>query len=158
MDHVDSELIEILAAVEHERWSSWMVYMLNNFGPTNITRWIKQMSLPYSELSEYSKESDRAEVRKTLAAIKKYYSVPGAFVHPDDADVIQKALNSKHERLEKYDQLIYAVAKKCPGESRFETALRYINEKEGNLDDGSCDRQAMGSVERRGRPEQGPQD
>lgn len=29
-----------------------------------------------------------------------------------------------------YDQLIYAVECKFPGESRFETALRYIRERE----------------------------
>lgn len=30
----------------------------------------------------------------------------------------------------KYDRLIYAVAKKIPGEDRFETALRYIVQAE----------------------------
>lgn len=30
-----------------------------------------------------------------------------------------------------YDQLLYAVGRKFPGESRFDTALRYIREAEG---------------------------
>ena len=34
------------------------------------------------------------------------------------------------ERLKKYDELIYAVATKFPGESRHETALRYILQAE----------------------------
>jgi len=33
----------------------------------------------------------------------------------------------------KFDKLIYAVMKKYPGESRFETALRYIREAENTV-------------------------
>jgi hypothetical protein len=38
----------------------------------------------------------------------------------------------------KYDQLIYAVERKFPGESRFETALRYITTIEKNSRTGSA--------------------
>ena len=35
-----------------------------------------------------------------------------------------------HELKQKYDELIFAVGNKCPGESRHETALRYIRRAE----------------------------
>jgi hypothetical protein len=35
----------------------------------------------------------------------------------------------------KYEELIYAVASKWPGESRHETALRYIREREAGTPD-----------------------
>ena len=36
-----------------------------------VKRWTRQMNTPYADLSEKEKESDRAEVRKTLAVIEK---------------------------------------------------------------------------------------
>ena|ERR1700682_91804 len=68
----DKELIEILADIEHERWSGWMRWMFDNWTEDNIARWKMQMVTPYSDLPEYSKESDRKEVRKTLEAIKRH--------------------------------------------------------------------------------------
>lgn len=73
MDQVDDELIEILADIEHERWSSWMRHMFNNFTVDNLMRWFGQMHTHYSNLSDYEQESDRQEVYKTLEAIRKYY-------------------------------------------------------------------------------------
>ena len=60
-------LLEQLAELEHKRWSSWMRWMFDNWSLENITRWKKQMVTAYVDLSEYSKESDRKEARKTLA-------------------------------------------------------------------------------------------
>jgi hypothetical protein len=37
----------------------------------------------------------------------------------------------------RYDELIYAVARKFPGETRHETALRYIRQAEANANSGS---------------------
>jgi hypothetical protein len=68
----DPELMEILAAIEHERWSGWMRWMFDNWTDENIARWKTQMVTPYCDLPEYSKESDRKEVRKTLEAIKQH--------------------------------------------------------------------------------------
>lgn len=80
----DSALIETLAAIEHERWSGWMRHLFSKCvfveydGGENVAaqiphkwreRWAQQMNTPYSELSEEEKESDRREVRKTLAAL-----------------------------------------------------------------------------------------
>lgn len=37
-----------------------------------------------------------------------------------------------------YDELIYAVARKYEGETRHETALRYIREREASTGEGNC--------------------
>lgn len=68
----NNSLIEKLAHIEHERWSHWMRWMLDNFTPENLARWKQQMVTPYSELPEHSKESDRKEVRKTIEAIQSH--------------------------------------------------------------------------------------
>lgn len=72
------DIIELLADVEHERWSGWMRYSLDKMTRNNTYRWRRQMVTPYAELPEHSKESDRAEVRKTVQALKDagYVIVP----------------------------------------------------------------------------------
>lgn len=70
------ELLETLAALEHERWSGWMKYQAEKAGgkhpitgePYEI-RWKRQSETPYARLPEQERESDRVEARKTLAAI-----------------------------------------------------------------------------------------
>jgi hypothetical protein len=75
-----NDLLEVLAAVEHERWSHWQRYMHSkcvrhgNEGalliPADLVKqWEKQIATPYSELSEAEKESDREQVRKYLPLI-----------------------------------------------------------------------------------------
>jgi len=83
--HEGLEGIEALAACEHESWSKWTRWMIDQlrkgmykragefmqfneimehgFEPT-IARWERQMVTPYSELSEKEKESDREVVRE----------------------------------------------------------------------------------------------
>jgi hypothetical protein len=73
-------LIESLAAIEHDRWSHWQRYMheqcrLNDDGSLTIpselvARWTKQMTTPYSSLSEAEKESDREQVRQYIPIIE----------------------------------------------------------------------------------------
>lgn len=78
---VTAEMMEQLASVEHDRWSGWMKYMFSK-GTFNsdgtwtmpkwaVERWVRQMSTPYENLSAEEKESDRVEVRKTLAVLEK---------------------------------------------------------------------------------------
>lgn len=73
-----TELIEELAALEHERWSGWERYRAKAFterhhnGEMNIERWIRQCATVYADLSEQEKESDRAEVHKTLAVLARH--------------------------------------------------------------------------------------
>lgn len=65
------ELIEKLAALEHDQWAHWTKYMLSNMSDENIKRWKKQIATPYSELSEEEKNSDREWTRKVLAIIEE---------------------------------------------------------------------------------------
>jgi hypothetical protein len=75
------DLREQLADLEHARWSHWMRWMFD-CGTTNadgtwtmpadkVERWQRQMNTPYAGLSEREKDSDRAEVDKTLALIEE---------------------------------------------------------------------------------------
>lgn len=73
------ELLEELAAVEHDRWSHWQRYMHDKGQATEdggllipaelVGRWSAQMNTPYAELSEQEKESDRDQVRRYLPTI-----------------------------------------------------------------------------------------
>src|SRR5271156_5495960 len=74
-----NQLLEKLAAVEHERWAHWQRYMhgKGNRQPDGslllpadlITRWDTQMNTPYAALTEEMKESDREQVRRYLPLI-----------------------------------------------------------------------------------------
>jgi len=52
-----------------------------------------------------------------------------------------------HEVLNKYNELIHAVATKYPNESRHETALRYIKEREEQTDKAPPEAQANAAKE-----------
>jgi len=72
-------LIEPLAEYAHEAWSGWMKYLfgksLTMMGggvciPVDlVSRWTRQMSTPYDDLSEEEKDSDRKEARRILAIV-----------------------------------------------------------------------------------------
>ena len=74
------DLLEALAALEHERWSHWQRYLHSKCIPGDdgsltiptelVGRWTAQMSTRYAELSEKEKESDRDQVRQTLDVIR----------------------------------------------------------------------------------------
>lgn len=69
------EVTEHFAAMEHARWSRWQEYLHKQcFRSPEFTgaliipadlvaRWERQISTPYSQLTEAEKESDRKEVR-----------------------------------------------------------------------------------------------
>jgi hypothetical protein len=61
---------ERLAALEHNQWTHWTRYMLDNLTPENIERWRRQIATPYAELSEREKESDRQWADLVLAALE----------------------------------------------------------------------------------------
>ena len=67
---VDREAINIeaVAAVEHDQWVHWTVYMLENNTEENAERWRRQITTPYAELTEAEKESDREWAHKALDA------------------------------------------------------------------------------------------
>ena len=75
------ELIEELAEVEHERWSSWQRYLFDQCVQTAdgslvvpaelVQRWTRQMDSPYSALPEAEKMSDREQVERYLPIIER---------------------------------------------------------------------------------------
>lgn len=72
-------VLEDPAALEHERWSRWQRHVHARCAPGDdgsltipaglASRWARQMSVPYAELSEAEKESDREQVRRYLPTI-----------------------------------------------------------------------------------------
>jgi hypothetical protein len=72
---IRNELVEALAAIEHERWSGWQKYLHSRghqdpatkkvtFDWDWIERWERQIATPYAELSEREKASDREQVMR----------------------------------------------------------------------------------------------
>lgn len=61
------ELLERLAELEHEQWVHWSkaLAMQENLSPERVERW-KRYWVPYSDLPEDVKESDRKWARKVL--------------------------------------------------------------------------------------------
>ncbi len=74
----DPALLEILAAIEHARWSGWedwrnlMEHRLHPSGEPYNERWRRLRVTFYENLTDAERESDRIEVRMTLAAIRAY--------------------------------------------------------------------------------------
>lgn len=73
---LNAALVEKWAAVAHDSWSGWYLWMAEHWDETHASgepfrdRWARQARTPYAELSEAEKESDRAEARKYLAAMR----------------------------------------------------------------------------------------
>jgi hypothetical protein len=75
-----NDLLEHLAAIEHERWSHWQRYMhekayRNDDGSLTIpadlvSRWDRLMSTPYSQLTDAERESDREQVRRYISLLQ----------------------------------------------------------------------------------------
>lgn len=73
------QLVDELAAVEHERWAHWQRYVHDHCGrqhdgslviPAELAaRWEAQIETPYVGLTEREKESDREQVRRYLPVI-----------------------------------------------------------------------------------------
>jgi hypothetical protein len=73
------ELVEKLAAIEHERWAHWQKY-LHGKGQSQadgsllipadlVQRWRRQYETPFCKLSDSEKESDREQVERYLHLI-----------------------------------------------------------------------------------------
>ncbi|MER6970896.1 hypothetical protein ABT304_07575 [Nocardioides sp. NPDC000445] len=77
----DQDLIEELAALEHERWAHWQRYLHARCTPgpegsliipaSDVRKWAKQMNTSYSDLSEAEKDSDREQVQRYLHVIAR---------------------------------------------------------------------------------------
>lgn len=62
-----SKLLEALAALEHSQWVEWSKSLAEKekLSPERLERWEK-LWVPYNELDEKDKESDRIWARKVL--------------------------------------------------------------------------------------------
>jgi len=76
------DLIEKMASLEHERWSSWLKYQFECcrirleddtwiIPKERVKRWQYLMNCSYADLTEECKEDDRIEVRKTIELINR---------------------------------------------------------------------------------------
>lgn len=73
------QLVDELAAVEHERWAHWQRYVHDRCDrqqdgslviPADLAeRWEAQIETRYAELTEREKDSDREQVRQYLPVI-----------------------------------------------------------------------------------------
>lgn len=73
------EHIDVLAAIEHKRWSHWQNYMHGKAVHRNdgtlvipaelVEQWERQAKTEYSDLSDAEKESDREQVRNYIPAV-----------------------------------------------------------------------------------------
>lgn len=81
-DFEESQLLEEIAAVEHERWSHWQRYLHEqctlqedgslNIPPSLVARWTQQLDTTYAELSEEEKQSDRELAVGYIDVFKRY--------------------------------------------------------------------------------------
>lgn len=78
-----SDLIELLAAKEHERWAHWQRYMHGcattgangelTFPAEIVARWERQISTPYEDLPDAEKQSDRDQVMNYLPLLEEWF-------------------------------------------------------------------------------------
>lgn len=63
----ETNLLERLAALEHQQWATWTRYFLRGkHTPQDLARWVAQMNQTYEQLPEEDKEKDRMWARKVL--------------------------------------------------------------------------------------------
>jgi len=76
-------ILDDLAAIEHERWSTWQVYLHSQgtrqpdgsliLPASLVARWERQIQTPYERLTDTQKQSDRDQVRKYLPTIQNLF-------------------------------------------------------------------------------------
>ncbi len=61
------DILEALAEIEHDQWVSWSKDIAENeaISPARLKRW-KALWIPYKDLPEETKESDREWARRVL--------------------------------------------------------------------------------------------
>ncbi len=71
----EEELLERLAAIEHEQWRRWseQIAISEKISEERLARW-RGLWISYSTLSEESKEQDRVWARKVLDLLSDFYA------------------------------------------------------------------------------------
>lgn len=66
------KLIEKLASIEHDQWMSWSknIASTEKISKSRLERW-NDLWIPYSQLFDVDKESDRAWAKKSLEIMEK---------------------------------------------------------------------------------------
>ncbi len=82
-ENKSSELLERLAAIEHERWAHWQRFMHEHgkrqpdgslLLPADlVAKWDRLIDTPYTQLTDKERESDRDQVRRYLPTVEKAY-------------------------------------------------------------------------------------
>lgn len=82
-----ADLVEELAALEHERWAHWQDYVHAQgqrrpdgsiLLPANlVARWERQIKTSYKDLTNEERESDREQVRRYFPLLVKWLSKSG---------------------------------------------------------------------------------
>ena len=108
------ELIEYLAALEHERWSNWQAYVhnlciKNEDGSLTIPKkyvyhWNWEIALKYKDLPDNIKESDRKEVYKIMPLFDHMFNENKTLQKTlqnseKNAENLQRELDIKNEAL-----------------------------------------------------------
>lgn len=76
-DYADMALLEELAELEHDQWSHWTNYLLQNINLDNVLRWKEQIKTPYPKLSEIEKDADRKWANKVIKILERYRMTGG---------------------------------------------------------------------------------
>mgnify|MGYP001341674357 CR=1 FL=1 len=91
-----NEIVERLAAMEHERWAHWQRYVHDHcehredgslvIPPDLAARWQVQIETPYAELNEHEQESDREQVRAFMPTVIEALTRDGSDSTPRPLD------------------------------------------------------------------------
>jgi len=65
------DMVEALAALEHNQWMSWAKSIINSedITPERVERW-RDLFVPYDQLTDDMKELDRQWARKVVDIVK----------------------------------------------------------------------------------------
>jgi RNA polymerase-interacting CarD/CdnL/TRCF family regulator len=88
---IRTEVIEILAELEHEQWSDWVSRVIateDNISSARLKRWERLSRTIYRNLTEEEKEADRFWARKaydTIAQSIRILNEGGALTRGEDS-------------------------------------------------------------------------
>lgn len=68
--NVAADLVEALAAIEHEQWMHWSLAVAGNVSAARRAKWQRSW-VDYAKLTEHLKEADRVWARKVVALLRR---------------------------------------------------------------------------------------